>query len=851
MKLPVEDKNWKLFNVCSQMKGSLASFSLYLLMVLSITKLSFAADMIAPPQSIRDGETMVSKSQSFELGFFSPANSSNRFLGIWYKNISGAVVWVANRNNPIADEGGVLTINSDGNLVLFDGTNRTVWSSNVSTEAESPVAQLLDSGNFVVKDNKTIQAVEMYLWQSFDYLSDTLLPGMKLGKNLKTGSEWFLTSWKTADDPSPGNFALRLSIQGLPTLVAYNGSTKFFRTGPWDGSYFGGTAVSNIFVLVPSLVRNEDEIYYSYETFNNPTITRLTMEYSGAAQRFIWNERSTKWDTVYIWPGDECDLYGQCGANSVCSFNKTPICECLKGFRPESVGPDSNNRNLSKKCVKELSSDCQNGEGFLKLAGMKLPELIEFKLNESMTLKECEMECLKNCSCSAYASTKSDEKEQGCLMWFGDLIDMKELSEQLRGHDIYVRVPSSELGSAPASNEKKRAVVIIVVSIISGMTFLSLVFCLILRKRWKRGSSNSLNDKRRKKMATMKKIWKRGQESKDNIEVPMFDLASIDSATNRFSQNNLIGTGGFGPVYKGILPTGKEIAVKRLSKNSGQGAAEFRNEVVLIANLQHRNLVALCGCCIHGEERLLVYEYMPNKSLDYFIFDHERRVLLAWQKCFDIIMQIVRGLLYLHQDSKLQIIHRDLKASNILLDSNMNPKISDFGLARTFEGDDKVSQTKRVIGTFGYMSPEYAANGKFSAKSDVFSFGVLLLEIISGQKISSFCHPDHHHGLSGHAWLLWNEGRAMELVDTCLKDSIVESQVLRCIQVGLLCVQNSPKDRPTISAVNFMLANEEASLPQPKEPGFFTDTSSNANTAARKEELPTVNAVTITMLGGR
>ncbi|XVF70436.1 hypothetical protein PTKIN_Ptkin11bG0161600 [Pterospermum kingtungense] len=525
------------------------------------------------------------------------------------------------------------------------------------------------------------------------------------------------------------------------------------------------------------------------------------MEYSGAAQRFIWNERSTKWDEVYIWPDDKCDLYSQCGANAVCSFNKTPICECLKGFRPESVGSGSNNRNLSKKCLKESSSDCQNGEGFLKLAGMKLPELIEFKLNESMTLKECEMECLKNCSCSAYASTISDEQGQGCLMWFGDLVDMTQLSEQLKGHDIYVRVPSSELGSAPASNEKKRAVVIIVVSIISGMTFVSFVFCLILRKIWKRGSSNSLNDKRRNKMAMMKKIWKRGQESKDNIEIPMFDLASIDSATNSFSQKNLIGTGGFGPVFKGILPTGKEIAVKRLSKNSRQ--------------------------------------------------DHERRILLPWQKRFDIIMQIVRGLMYLHQDSKLQIIHRDLKASNILLDSNMNPKISDFGLARTFEGDDKVSQTKRVVGTFGYISPEYAVNGKYSAKSDVFSFGVLLLEIISGQKISSFCHPDHHHGLLGHAWLLWNEGRAVELVDTCLKDSIVESQVLRCIQVGLLCVQNLPKDRPTMSAVNFMLANEEASLRQPKEPGFFTDTSCIANTASRKEELPTNNVVTITMLGGR
>ncbi|XVF70450.1 hypothetical protein PTKIN_Ptkin11bG0162700 [Pterospermum kingtungense] len=194
--------------------------------------------------------------------------------------------------------------------------------------------------------------------------------------------------------------------------------------------------------FVPSLVHNEDEIYYSYEPLNNPIVTRLTLEHSGTVLRVIWNERSTKWDTFSFAPADKCDQYGQCGANSICSINKTPICECLKGFSPESEGTDSNNRSLSKKCVKEPPSNCQNGDGFLKLGGMSLLDFIEFKLNESMNLKECEMECLKNCSSSAYASTKSDEQEQGCLMWYGDLIDMRDLliSGQMKGHDIYIRV---------------------------------------------------------------------------------------------------------------------------------------------------------------------------------------------------------------------------------------------------------------------------------------------------------------------------------------------------------------------------------------------------------------------------
>ncbi|XVF70431.1 hypothetical protein PTKIN_Ptkin11bG0161100 [Pterospermum kingtungense] len=289
-----KDIDRKLFNVHSKMKSSLASLSLHLLMLLSIMSSSFGADKFASAQSISDGETLVSSSQTFELGFFSPGNSSKRFLGIWYKNISGAVVWVANRNSPIADSAGVLTINTDGNLILFDGTNRTVLSGNVSGKAESPVlAQLLDSGNFVVKENKTMQPVEIYMWQSFDYPSDTQLPGMKLGKNLKTGPEWYLTSWKTADDPSPGNFTLKLSIQGLPSSVAYLGSAKSFRTGPWDGSYFGGSYMSYTLVFAVSVVHNEDEIYASYETLNNPIITRLTLDHSGFYQGFIWNERSS------------------------------------------------------------------------------------------------------------------------------------------------------------------------------------------------------------------------------------------------------------------------------------------------------------------------------------------------------------------------------------------------------------------------------------------------------------------------------------------------------------------------------------------------------------------------------
>ncbi|CAL5335860.1 unnamed protein product [Camellia sinensis] len=339
---------------------------------------------------------------------------------------------------------------------------------------------------------------------------------------------------------------------------------------------------------------------------------------------------------------------------------------------------------------------------------------------------------------------------------------------------------------------------------------------------------------------------------KESLELPLFDFTTIAATTSNFSDANTIEKGGFGLVYKGKLSTEQEIAVKRLSKGSGQGLDEFKNEVTSIAKLQHRNLVRLLGCCIQGEEKMLIYEYMCNKSLNYFIYDQNKSALLAWQKRFDIVMGIARGLLYLHQDSRLRIIHRDLKASNILLDNDLIPKISDFGLARIFEGEQICAKTKRVIGTYGYMSPEYAIDEKFSVKFDVFSLSVLLLEIVSGKRNRGFHHPDQHHNLLGHAWLLWNEDRALELMEACLEDSCVESQVQRCVQVGLLCVQKLPQDRPAMSSVVFMLGNEEAILPQPKQPGFFIERSSiDADTATRSENFYTNGEVTITILAAR
>ncbi|XP_050248128.1 G-type lectin S-receptor-like serine/threonine-protein kinase At4g03230 isoform X17 [Quercus robur] len=340
------------------------------------------------------------------------------------------------------------------------------------------------------------------------------------------------------------------------------------------------------------------------------------------------------------------------------------------------------------------------------------------------------------------------------------------------------------------------------------------------------------------------------EDDKKGIDVPFFNLKSILAATDYFSDTKKLGQGGFGPVYKGTFPGGQEIAIKRLSSGSGQGLEEFKNEVVLIAKLQHRNLVRLLGYCIEGDEKMLLYEYMPNKSLDSFLFDRTLCVILNWKIRFDIILGIARGLLYLHQDSRLRIIHRDLKTSNVLLDEEMNPKISDFGLARIFGGKQTEATTTRVVGTYGYMSPEYALDGFFSVKSDAFSFGVVVLEVISGKKNTGFHQSEHALSLLGYAWKLWKEGKALDLMDQTIRETCNADEFLRCVNVGLLCVQEDPSDRPTMSNVVFMLGSETTTLPTPKQPAYVVRRSlSSATSSATKPE--SLNELTSTIEEGR
>ncbi|MED6204661.1 hypothetical protein PIB30_011079 [Stylosanthes scabra] len=307
-------------------------------------------------------------------------------------------------------------------------------------------------------------------------------------------------------------------------------------------------------------------------------------------------------------------------------------------------------------------------------------------------------------------------------------------------------------------------------------------------------------------------------DAADTIDL-FFGLHTLQLATNFFSDLNQLGHGGFGPVYKGLMPNGQVVAVKKLSLESRQGVKEFTNEVKLLLKIQHKNLVTLLGCCIEGPEKMLVYEYLPNKSLDHFLFDKTKSSSLDWTTRFNIVTGVARGLLYLHEEAPERIIHRDIKASNILLDERLNPKISDFGLARLFPGDDTHVQTFRISGTHGYMAPEYAMRGYLSVKTDVFSFGILVLELISGRKNHDVQCGGEKADLLNYAWVLYQEGKIMDLVDQTL-GKYNPDEAAMCIQLGLLCCQASIVDRLDMNSVHLMLSSDSFTLPIPGKPGI-------------------------------
>ncbi|XP_045799177.1 G-type lectin S-receptor-like serine/threonine-protein kinase At1g11300 isoform X2 [Trifolium pratense] len=797
---------------------------------------SVAIDTITSTQFIKDPETLSSKSGNFTLGFFSPENSTNRYVGIWWQP-QFTVVSVLNRDQPLKDSSGVVKISDDGNdLVVLNGKKEVIWTSDVPNIATNSSSILLDSGNLVLVEGTTGKTI----WESFEHPSNVMLPNMKLTGNKITGEKVKLTSWKTPFDPSIGSFTLSVERLLIPEVFIWNETRPYWRTGPWNGKIF--TGVPNMKTHYLSGIRviddGEGNVLFFEITTDTVGLIIYNLTSEGNCEEKWWDEKKKEWKQTSNIHETECDIYGVCGTFASCNSQNSPICSCLKGFEPKNK-EEWNRQNWTgcvrrtplQQCERERNQNTsadKKADGFLKLQMVKVPDFAD---GSSLTLSSdtCRNQCLENCSCVAY----SYDADIGCMSWSGNLVDIQQFSNG--GLYLYIRVAHTEL------DKERNITVIIIITVIAG-TVLVLACAYIM---WRRISNKHARNRSGSAIGELSQVKLQ--------ELLLLDLGKLATATNNFHSSNKLGQGGFGPVYKGTMHDGQEIAVKRLSKSSGQGQAEFMNEVAVISKLQHRNLVRLLGCCVEGEEKMLIYEYMPNKSLDVFLFDTSKSKILDWSKRFSIIEGIARGLLYLHRDSRLKIIHRDLKPSNILLDNELNPKISDFGMARIFGGNEDQENTRRVVGTYGYMSPEYAMQGLFSDKSDVFSFGVLLLEIISGRRNSKFYDCENSLTLLGFVWIQWTEDNILSLIDPEIYDPIHYKYMFRSIHIGLLCVQEFSIDRPTMAAVTSMLNSEILDLPPPKKPAFILRQNmlSSLSSDENNDGLHSINLVSISDLQGR
>ncbi|KAL3519594.1 hypothetical protein ACH5RR_017743 [Cinchona calisaya] len=698
------------------------------------------------------------------------------------------------------------------------------------------------------------------LWQSFDYPGDTWIPGGKIGLNRVTNTTIELVSWKNMDNPAQGLYSLKMDPASSAELLALSNTTHtYWRSGAWQDGSFPSMETSGQDIYKFSYVSTDNGKYLLFNS-NKSILSRIVMSYSGVMEQLTWSPSRQDWVVHRSSPASNCEVYNVCGGFGVCDLSSSPHCSCLTGFEPQFRN-DWIISDFTGGCVRRTPLDCVRDKGkFLRISHIRLPPYSESLAVQGAEI--CEHACSINCSCSAFAYSSSGD----CALWFDNLLDLERQQNGSTDGDLYVKLHSSEVSQAsevPAVRVQKTHNKSLPVALGASIASAILIICSLFYYLWRRKhkqkgdemnyqnlsfldlNSNRPNDK----SGTTSKGTRHVEEKNETGGLPMFSFSSIVAVTNNFSSANKLGKGGFGPVYKGQLLSGELVAVKRLSKGSGQGTEEFKNETDLIAKLQHRNLVRILGCCVEQDEKILIYEYMPNRSLDSFLFGPKQDILDLEQRV-RIIEGIAQGLLYLHQYSRLRVVHRDLKASNILLDAYMDPKISDFGLARILGVNEMQANTNRIVGTYGYMSPEYVMEGLFSTKSDVFAFGILVLEIISGKKSTGY-YGSENLTLLGHAWELWKSDKVLELIDPLLQISS-SSNLVRCIGIGLLCVQENPADRPTMSNVVVMLSNEQISLVSPNQPAFttwrnFLDASSNGSGFA----VCSANDVTISLMEAR
>ncbi|XP_057822518.2 G-type lectin S-receptor-like serine/threonine-protein kinase At2g19130 [Cryptomeria japonica] len=664
--------------------------------------------------SLSGSQTIISKNGTFALGFFNPRGTNNWYIGIWYAPIpQKAIVWVANRDNPVRNMPGVLKFSRGGQLTLFDRNGRSVWSTDNGPKGSGAV--ITDSGNFIVLDAHNESAI---VWESFAHPTDTLLPDAKLWKGMT------LTSWKSSSDPESGLYSFRMNTSPGKTelMMLFNNTVPYWSSGECIGhNYFtkvpeleGQKKVQTSCVrLSPSRIY----IYFSINPIDRMIKGRFVLNENGDFELFFWMDDgrwSLRWSTYQC----QCSNYKICGSYGLCNTND--VCSCVQGFTPKHDSQGWWSTGCARGKPLECSVTEGTTDGLLEATNQYLPEKEAVLINNEPTQQGCRTACLHNCSCTAFAFADSDP---------------------------------------PVCKLAKQQTPALTILLSAGASIL--VFSALL--------------------STAYILWKRRGLSKKNVEeeVPlslrMFSYKELRIATENFKHK--LGSGALGSVFKGTLPDNRPVAVKRL-EGSTQVEKQFRAEIITTGRIQHVNLVRLWGFCVEGSRRLLVYAYMPNGSLNSFLFSQSEDVekVLDWKTRFEIALGTARGLVYLHEECRDRIIHCDIKPENILLDSDLSPKVADFGLAKLVGRDfSRVLTTTK--GTRGYLAPEWISGLPITPKVD--------------------------------------RGNIKDIVDARIAGEANIEEVKRAAMVARLCIQDDENQRPSMGEVVKILEGTiEVPLPQ-------------------------------------
>ncbi|KAA8516071.1 hypothetical protein F0562_019250 [Nyssa sinensis] len=698
---------------------------------------------------ISGNATIQSENGTFELGFFSTNDESRWYLGIWYASIPTPIyVWVANRITPVKNLASAkLEVTADGRLTVKDSGDENIWQTENTEKAVQ--AKLLDEGNLVLltDDGKVV-------WQSFDYPTDTWLPGMNL-----TTRQW-LSSWRSLDDPSPGRYSLRLKAPEYGEIeLVFGGIETYWSTGNWTGNAFTGVPQ----MMIPYIYRFHfanpftpaASFWYtetSLESGTRPPLTRFQVDFFGRLRQFTWSPQAENWNIFWSQPENLCRVYGLCGNFGFCNTrNMWNPCNCLAGFRPVDEA-EWDAGDFSGGCTRESDALCGSNDAFEDVGAVSFDGAVTESFSGSRNIT------------------------------IGDI--------------LYVRV--QRRGETKKNKNKTLALIISTVSSFMAISTLIVTALLFVRK--------SRIERRKKEEEAVFPVT--------NLKV--FSYKELNAATRGFSEK--LGHGGFGAVFRGQLGDSSLVAVKRLERPGG-GEREFRAEVCTIGNIQHVNLVRLRGFCSENSHRLLVYDYMPNGPLSAYLRQDSQS--LSWEVRFRVATGMARGIAYLHEECRDCIIHCDIKPDNILLDEDFSAKVSDFGLAKLIGRDfSRVLATTR--GTWGYVAPEWISGVAITAKADVYSFGMTLLELLGGRR-NVEGPPSAGEGGTGEKWFFppWAAhqiigGNVAAVVDEKLGGMYNAVEAERVGLVAVWCIQDDEAMRPTMGMVVKMLEGVvEVTVPPP------------------------------------